>query len=204
MKLCMKRLVFSGISWILAFLLCVSPSAVKTQIPGCSMVGLDLEHCLKPSSGFISMDDTCCTALNQLVQAGYGCLCSLIATSPSLPLLGTPLSLPLSNCYISAPPLTQCQVVAPKAEGVPPNGPHEEIAQPSGPTDHRVAPVAPVEVLQAPLNLTSNGNATVLEAKQPPVTKSTDDISNSEEKTKLHPLPMLLLSLALQACKALY
>ncbi|PQM33623.1 hypothetical protein Pyn_33977 [Prunus yedoensis var. nudiflora] len=150
------------------------------------------------------MDDTCCTALNQLVQAGYGCLCSLIATSPSLPLLGTPLSLPLSNCYISAPPLTQCQVVAPKAEGVPPNGPHEEIAQPSGPTDHRVAPVAPVEVLQAPLNSTSNGNATVSEAKQPSVTKSTDDISNQRGKDQAASTANALLSLALQACKALY
>ncbi|KAH7857439.1 hypothetical protein Vadar_012692 [Vaccinium darrowii] len=83
---------------------------VKTQMPGCSFQGLGLEQCLNQGKNSMSIEQSCCIALNQAVQASFHCLCMLLASSK--PELTTPLLFPLSNCFISVPPLTQCQDIA--------------------------------------------------------------------------------------------
>ncbi|XP_021897060.1 uncharacterized protein LOC110814051 [Carica papaya] len=81
---------------------------------------MDLTECLKQSSSFPS--DTCCSALNQAVQAGYNCLCLLLALSlrPSSQSL---YPLPFQSCYISVPSLTLCRVLTPLPIVLPPNIP---------------------------------------------------------------------------------
>ncbi|KAF8392379.1 hypothetical protein HHK36_022721 [Tetracentron sinense] len=156
----LKELVFLRSTWVLTFLLCVSqPLIVETQILGCSIQEIDLQPCL--NQGNNSMD-SCCKILNQVIKTGYNCLCSMLA-SPN-PLLSTPLALPFSNCYISAPPLTQCGVAAravppPDISKMPP-----QIPQPSAPK--LVLNPMPPQAVQAPLNLTQGRNFTT-DAEQP-------------------------------------
>ncbi|KAG5560177.1 hypothetical protein RHGRI_003458 [Rhododendron griersonianum] len=97
------------VTWVSTFLLLFfSPKMAKTQMAGCSFQGLGLEQCLNQGKNSISIDQSCCIVLNQAVQAGFHCLCLLLASHN--PPLSTPLVFPLSsNCFISAPPLTQCQ-----------------------------------------------------------------------------------------------
>ncbi|KAF7151955.1 hypothetical protein RHSIM_Rhsim02G0026900 [Rhododendron simsii] len=97
------------VTWVSTFLLLFfSPKMVKTQMAGCSLQSLGLEQCLNQGKNSISIDQSCCIVLNQAVQAGFHCLCLLLASHN--PPLSTPLAFPLSsNCFISAPPLTQCQ-----------------------------------------------------------------------------------------------
>ncbi|XP_058193335.1 uncharacterized protein LOC131310363 [Rhododendron vialii] len=103
------------VTWVsTCLLLFFSPKMVKTQMAGCSLLGLGLEQCLNQgkNSISISIDQSCCIVLNQAVQAAFHCLCLLLASHN--PPLRTPLVFPLSsNCFISAPPLTQCQALVP-------------------------------------------------------------------------------------------
>ncbi|KAM3393783.1 hypothetical protein P3S68_002784 [Capsicum galapagoense] len=82
------------------------------QLPKCSFEGISLEKCMDQGKSSPTSFDSCCKALNQVIQAGYYCLCEIFGSSS--PLITTSLVLPLSNCFISIPPLTQCQ--APKAK----------------------------------------------------------------------------------------
>ncbi|KAK6146053.1 hypothetical protein DH2020_019922 [Rehmannia glutinosa] len=103
--------------WIAIFHLLVSTSSssltVDSQVQGCSLVGIDFQHCLAPSSEKTPLSlDSCCTVLNQALEAGYYCLCSLLGPS-GYPVFSTELALSFSNCYISVPPLTHCHVSEP-------------------------------------------------------------------------------------------
>nr|XP_009606468.1 uncharacterized protein LOC104100831 [Nicotiana tomentosiformis] len=110
-------------TWALAtmlFLAILFPTAT-CHLPQCSFQGIDLEQCLDQGKSPASFD-SCCNALNQVIQEGYYCLCALLGSSS--PLITTSLVLPLSNCFISIPPLTQCQapqaIVSPVQEMKPP------------------------------------------------------------------------------------
>lgn len=101
----LRRLVSIGLTWVLVFGLCALTPMINSQIQGCSIEVIDLSQCL--NQGNSSSIDICCKTLNQVVQAGYSCLCSLAAAS--FPVLSTPISLPFSNCEISVPPPTLCR-----------------------------------------------------------------------------------------------
>ncbi|CAA2999135.1 Hypothetical predicted protein [Olea europaea subsp. europaea] len=89
--------------WNITFLVSLYSSMVNCHGKECSFGGIDLQHCLDSGNAPFSLD-SCCVNLNQAVQAGYHCLCSLLG--PSNPLLITKISLLMSNCYISMP--SQC------------------------------------------------------------------------------------------------
>nr|XP_009769227.1 PREDICTED: leucine-rich repeat extensin-like protein 3 [Nicotiana sylvestris] len=100
-------------TWAFAFFLLIIVTLLPIatcHLPQCSFQGIDLEQCLDQGKSQASFD-SCCNALNQVIQAGYYCLCAILGSSS--PLITTSLVLPLSNCFISIPPLTQCQ--APQA-----------------------------------------------------------------------------------------
>ncbi|KAL9410638.1 hypothetical protein AB3S75_044419 [Citrus x aurantiifolia] len=148
-----RRLVSKRLSWLLVLELWVLTPIVNSQIPGCSIEGIDLLQCLNQDNS--SSIDICCKSLNQVVRAGYNCLCSLLA--PSIPVLSSPLSLPLSNCLISVPPLSLCQVLAPMPVVIPPV-PVENLTQPS-----QTAPVSPSpSEVQVPLNTNRADNSTAV------------------------------------------
>ncbi|PSR85348.1 Large tegument protein like [Actinidia chinensis var. chinensis] len=157
-------------TWVWTFLLLsLFPNTVKTQIQGCSFLGLDLNQCLDQGKNSISID-SCCSVLNQAVQAGFYCLCSLLASSG--PLSSIPLLLPLSNCFISAPPLTQCRALVPikQPPAIPslpvllPPDISEDPPQPSAPNNFSLQP--PPQEAQVPLNSTPDTNSTIV-AMQP-------------------------------------
>ncbi|KAL8162725.1 hypothetical protein V2J09_014214 [Rumex salicifolius] len=100
---------------LLTTLLLRSTSAilVKAQLAECTFNGTEIEKCLIQQEGQIS-PKPCCTALNQAIQVGFYCLCSLIATSSNGPHLSILLSGSLtSGCEISIPPIALCQGSAP-------------------------------------------------------------------------------------------
>lgn len=76
------------------------------HFPQCSFEGIDLDACMDQDKNQASFD-SCCNALNQMIQAGYYCLCAILGSSS--PLISNSLVLPFSNCFISIPPLTHCQ-----------------------------------------------------------------------------------------------
>ncbi|CAN0887061.1 hypothetical protein LINGRAHAP2_LOCUS15515 [Linum grandiflorum] len=80
-------------------------------IQGCSIQGMDLRPCFKPSKEPFSINNSCCKVLNKAVKSGYNCLCLLLGASIP-PDSASAISLPLSNCLISFPPLTHCQSAA--------------------------------------------------------------------------------------------
>ncbi|ESR33221.1 hypothetical protein CICLE_v10007005mg [Citrus x clementina] len=151
-----RRLVSKRLSWLLVLELWVLTPIVNSQIQGCSIEGIDLLQCLNQDNS--SSIDICCKSLNQVVRAGYNCLCSLLA--PSIPVLSSPLSLPLSNCLISVPPLSLCQVLAPMPVVIPPV-PVENLTQPSAPSQTAPVPSSPTEV-QVPLNTRRGDNSTAV------------------------------------------
>ncbi|XP_006656950.3 non-specific lipid transfer protein GPI-anchored 31-like [Oryza brachyantha] len=81
--------------------------------------GLDMVPCLQDAAGG-NISGACCSSLNQALDAGRRCLCSLLLSSSgggvrvlaglaaALPAL--PLALPLPGCLLYAPPLASCQV----------------------------------------------------------------------------------------------
>lgn len=105
-----RGMVLIKITWILFLELCVLIPKINSQIPGCSIEGINLLQCL--NQGDKTSIETCCKTLTQAVQSGYNCLCSLLASS-NIPLLSAPIPLPFSNCFISVPPLTLCRGNAP-------------------------------------------------------------------------------------------
>ncbi|KAK4361671.1 hypothetical protein RND71_020623 [Anisodus tanguticus] len=92
------------------------------HLPQCSFEGINLEKCMDQGKNTPNSFDSCCNALNQVIQAGYYCLCAILGSSS--PLLKNSLVMPLSNCFIAIPPLTQCQaleaMVPPVQEMKPP------------------------------------------------------------------------------------
>jgi hypothetical protein len=67
------------------------------------------------SGGAVNISAACCASLNQALDAGRRCVCSLLlangvlaglvaALIPTLPFV-----LPLPGCYLYAPPLAACQ-----------------------------------------------------------------------------------------------
>lgn len=95
---------FICISTLVVF---VSSITINPDVQGCSLVGLDLQRCFVPNPKTPFSIDSCCKILNQAIQAGYYCLCSLLSTS-SYPVITKELALYFSNCYISVPSLTHC------------------------------------------------------------------------------------------------
>lgn len=91
-------------------LLCFLVPRAKTQMDGggCSVQSMELKQCLNQSNGSMYIKDGCCKTLNQIVQAGFNCLCSLIRPS-SIEIDIHQLALPLSNCLIFVPSLTLCR-----------------------------------------------------------------------------------------------
>ncbi|KAM7488601.1 hypothetical protein LguiB_026085 [Lonicera macranthoides] len=102
---------------------------------GCSIEGIDLKECL--DDGKMSVSDSCCRVLNEALQDGFYCFCLVLQSSNS-PLLTSPISVPLSNCYISVPSVTQCQ--APMTKQRPPASPEEELTQPPPSRENLLAP----------------------------------------------------------------
>ncbi|XP_047073928.1 non-specific lipid transfer protein GPI-anchored 29-like [Lolium rigidum] len=94
-------------------------SAHGVHAPCCNLLqGVNLVPCLSMagSGGAVNISAACCASLNQALDAGRRCVCSLLlangvlaglvaALIPTLPLV-----LPLPGCYLYAPPLAACQV----------------------------------------------------------------------------------------------
>ncbi|XP_028795398.1 uncharacterized protein LOC114750922, partial [Neltuma alba] len=124
------------------------PKANSETDHGCSVPNIDLQKCLNQSKNSLSIEDSCCRALNQIAEDGFKCLCSLITATP-ITLVGPPLSLPFLNCFISIPPLSLCPAsLAPMAVLVAPES-QEEQNQLSSPADADVVVSHP-----PPTNLT--------------------------------------------------
>ncbi|EOY05733.1 Uncharacterized protein TCM_020659 [Theobroma cacao] len=182
-------------TWLLAIVLFKLAPMFKSQMQGCSVQDVDLGQCFNQGINS-SIEIACCKALNQVVQTGYNCLCSLLSSfiAPS----STPLSLPLSNCYISVPSLTLCR-----------DSPERNLTLPSAPSIDVLAPPAQDQI-QVPLNLTEDNNHAEEQRKPHSIENSVPALyvsdmrngtSNGKEKTKMlaHQIS-LLLSLALQGC----
>ncbi|GAB4851059.1 hypothetical protein Ancab_030357 [Ancistrocladus abbreviatus] len=139
--------------------LCVLPASVRTQFSGCSLQGIDLDKCLNQDAHYDSLDH-CCKALNQAIQVGFHCLCSLLALGA--PHYGVLLPTPLTSCYLWMPPLALCGVVAPMPVVSPPEGPNQ-LPQPSAPASGYSPSPKPLQPPQPPLNSTTSGNYTMEE-----------------------------------------
>ncbi|CAN4116520.1 unnamed protein product [Withania somnifera] len=114
------------------------------HMPQCSFEGISLEKCMDQGKSSPTSFDSCCKSLNQVIQAGYYCLCAILGSST--PLITTSLVLPLSNCFISIPPLTQCQI--PKAKISPVQ---EMKPPPSRPLPILLPPKLPKKTPSSPL-----------------------------------------------------
>ncbi|XVF66651.1 hypothetical protein PTKIN_Ptkin10aG0054000 [Pterospermum kingtungense] len=145
-----------GFTWLLAIVLCKLATMVNCQMQACSMWDIDLLQCFNRDINS-SIDMGCCQALNQVVQIGYNCLCSLLSDFTAL--LSTPMALPLPNCSKSVPSLTVCGVLAPMPVVLPPDSPERNFPLPSVPSNDVLAP--PVQdQIQLPLNLIKDNNHT--------------------------------------------
>ncbi|XWS13671.1 hypothetical protein CRYUN_Cryun36dG0058300 [Craigia yunnanensis] len=193
-----------GFAWLLAIVLCKLAPMANSQIQGCTIQDIDFGQCFNLGVNS-SIDIACCKALNQVVQAGYSCLCSLL--SSSIVFLSTPLSLPSSNCNVSVPPLTFCRVLAPMPVVLPPDRPERNLTQPSAPSMDVLVP-PPQDLIQVPLNLTEDSNHTEEQRKPHSMENSVPELyvtntgngtSNDKKKTKIlaHQI-LLFLSLAFQ------
>ncbi|XP_010256114.1 PREDICTED: uncharacterized protein LOC104596578 [Nelumbo nucifera] len=152
-----KGLSFLKITWVLTILLLCfpAPSMAKTQFTGCSFQDIDLQPCF--NFGKIPTG-SCCKAVNQVVKAGYKCLCSMISSTN--PLFSAPISFLVSNCHIFVPPLAQCRVPTPAV--VPPDTSKEPMHPllPPPPLPKFVPPPMPPDGVRASSNLTRGGNIT--------------------------------------------
>ncbi|GAV89953.1 hypothetical protein CFOL_v3_33364 [Cephalotus follicularis] len=191
-------------NWVLTLVFCSLTPMVKSQINGCSVESIDLEQCLNQGNSLFSID-TCCKSLNQVVQAGFNCLCLLVQSSTHI--LSTPLSLPLSNCHISAPPMTLCRVLATMPVVLPPDIP-KEITQPSKPANDVLMPQPPKE-RQFLLNYsTGDSNSGNLQAQKSnenhvpilSLSNRSNETSSGDDVSKILLHQTLFLFLALHAC----
>ncbi|KAF0921824.1 hypothetical protein E2562_020117 [Oryza meyeriana var. granulata] len=85
----------------------------------CAMFqGLDMVPCLQDAGAGGNISGACCSSLNQALDAGRRCLCSLLLSSTggggARLLVGLaaalPLALALPGCLLYAPPLASCEV----------------------------------------------------------------------------------------------
>lgn len=93
--------------------------AHAVHAPCCNLLqGVNLAPCLAmaaSSGGAVNISAACCSSLNQALDAGRRCLCSLLLANGVLAgLVATliptlPMVLPLPGCYLCAPPLATCQ-----------------------------------------------------------------------------------------------
>ncbi|KAE8780851.1 hypothetical protein D1007_45951 [Hordeum vulgare] len=93
--------------------------AHAVNAPCCNLLqGVNLVPCLAmaaPSGGAVNISAACCASLNEALDAGRRCLCSLLLANGVLAgLVATliptlPMVLPLPGCYLCAPPLAACQ-----------------------------------------------------------------------------------------------
>ncbi|KAK1379993.1 hypothetical protein POM88_026737 [Heracleum sosnowskyi] len=146
---------FLKLDCFLMFLLCVTiPSKVKAQ-GGCFLQGINLEAC--GDQNLYTISESCCRSLNQALEIGFHCLCSLLPIYSTIPLLNFPSDLPLPNCYISVPSLAQCQ------------GPISGVFSPATPVSLPLSPVVPEEKRQATLrsNCTSDRSAAITGRQYP-------------------------------------
>ncbi|KAK4733050.1 hypothetical protein R3W88_007311 [Solanum pinnatisectum] len=147
--------VFASI--LLLFTFTLFPIAT-CHLPLCSFEGINLEKCMDPDKNQASFD-SCCNALNQVIQAGYYCLCAILGSSS--PLITNSLVLPFSNCFISIPPLTHCQEPKAKVSPVqemrpPPSRPIPIFWHPKSPNEPPPLPLPSVPkdlVLPLPPNM---------------------------------------------------
>ncbi|KAF7109660.1 hypothetical protein CFC21_109877 [Triticum aestivum] len=94
--------------------------AHAVHAPCCNLLqGVNLVPCLAMAAsggGAVNISAACCSSLNQALDAGRRCLCSLLLANGVLAgLVATliptlPMVLPLPGCYLYAPPLAACQV----------------------------------------------------------------------------------------------
>ncbi|XP_048550870.1 non-specific lipid transfer protein GPI-anchored 29-like [Triticum urartu] len=94
--------------------------AHAVHAPCCNLLqGVNLVPCLGMATsggGAVNISAACCSSLNQALDAGRRCLCSLpLANGVLAGLIATliptlPMVLPLPGCYLYAPPLATCQV----------------------------------------------------------------------------------------------
>ncbi|GER32271.1 lipid-transfer protein [Striga asiatica] len=111
---------------VVLILVSTSPTllSVNSQVLGCSLMGIDHQNCLVPSTQRTPFSiGSCCTTLNQVLEAGYYCLCTLLGPSSSYPVFSAELQISFSNCYIAVPPLTHCHDPKRAAMALPPASP---------------------------------------------------------------------------------
>ncbi|KAL0367354.1 UNVERIFIED_CONTAM: hypothetical protein Sradi_3625500 [Sesamum radiatum] len=161
---------FCCIIWVIAvhlvlFATSSSFPATTQVVQGCSLVGINLQTCLVPSSQTAFALDSCCASLSLAVEAGYHCLCSLLGPHVYPVVFSSQLALFFSNCYISLPPLTHCHdpdplVFAPPVAALqaqpqppPPSSPTMPAVQmpPDLPRDDQFVPLPP-KVNEIPVN----------------------------------------------------
>ncbi|KAL8486437.1 hypothetical protein ACS0TY_023213 [Phlomoides rotata] len=88
--------------------ICITPVlSVNPPVEGCTLVGLDLQNCLFPSTQTQFSLESCCKTLDRALESGCYCLRSLLDPS-NLPTLHAELALSFSICYISLPSLNHC------------------------------------------------------------------------------------------------
>ncbi|KAL2489193.1 uncharacterized protein Fot_42485 [Forsythia ovata] len=137
---------------------------VTSHMQECSLGGIDLQYCLDLGKTPFSLV-SCCVNLNQAVQAGYYCFCSLLG--PSNPLLITKISLLFSNCYISMPSECHDSFTELPPPGIPvpvlnqpPASPLPVLMPPPSELNDLFVPLPP-KVNEIPLNSTPNNSSIV-------------------------------------------
>ncbi|KAM7280389.1 hypothetical protein ACFE04_007523 [Oxalis oulophora] len=104
------------------FLASIAKVIDNYHFDGCSIEEIEIKKCLHQGEGTFFIDP-CCKALNQAIEVGFHCLCSLVASCVHLP--SYPISLELTNCQISAPPLAFCHKLPAVPVMFPPMRPKE-------------------------------------------------------------------------------
>ncbi|ONK60475.1 uncharacterized protein A4U43_C08F18880 [Asparagus officinalis] len=148
-------MAFFSINWrlLLTIATILYPTLIRAQPSTCNFKEVDLQPCLTKTSEVTT--EACCLALNQALNAGHQCLCSVLGYT-NLPLASanalltvSPPALMFPGCALVSPSLAAC--------GVP-----LEINPPPFPTREPVAS-APA---QPPVNLSTNSNQTSTEEHQ--------------------------------------
>ncbi|KAK4388615.1 hypothetical protein Sango_2468100 [Sesamum angolense] len=210
---------FCCIIWVIAVHLVLfstsSSLPANTQVvQGCSLVGINLQTCLVPSSQTAFALDSCCASLSLVVEAGYHCLCSLLGPDAYPVVFSSQLALFFSNCYISLPPLTHCHdpdplVFAPPVAALPQPQPQPQPPpmpvqmRPDLPRDDQFVPLPP-KVNEIPVNSSmadGDGNPS-LSSSSPPPQLSIPETSDSAEMLLLLLSRNLLMIVPVFACIA--
>ncbi|KAL0434021.1 UNVERIFIED_CONTAM: hypothetical protein Slati_2736400 [Sesamum latifolium] len=183
---------FCCIIWVIAIHLVLFSTSSSlpetTQVAqGCSLVGINLQTCLVPSSQTAFPLDSCCASLSLAVEAGYHCLCSLLGPDGYPVVFSSQLALSFSSCYISLPPLTHCHdpdplvfappvAALPQPQPPPPSSPTMPVQMaPDLPRDDPFVPLPP-KVNEIPVNsqgrnssmADGDGNSSLSSSSPPP------------------------------------